>query len=93
MAPLYPNNSNNNDVSMNAYPSEAINNGAYENGFEWEFSAMSGEVNMGQDMDAAITPGTWNSMLESVMENVPQGWDVLGTPHGANIDVPGSGQK
>ena len=55
---------------------------------------MDGEMNMGQDMDAAITPGTWNSMLESVMEggmeNMPMGWDVLGTSHGANIDVPGA---
>ncbi|KAF2632338.1 hypothetical protein BU25DRAFT_406891 [Macroventuria anomochaeta] len=91
LAPLYP--TNNNDLPMNGYPSGAINNGAYENGFDWEFTAMSGEMSMGQDMDAGITPGTWNSLLESVMENAPMGWDVLGTPHGANVDVPGAPQN
>lgn len=88
MTSLYP--GSNNDVPMNAYPSDAINNGAYDNGFDWEFSSINGGMNMGAEMDAAITPGTWNSMLESVMESVPLGWDVTGTPHGANVDVPGA---
>lgn len=89
LAPLYPSNND----PMTTYPSDAINNGAYDNGFDWEFSAMSGEMNMGQDVDVGITPGTWNSMLESVMESVPMGWDVLGTPHGANVDAPGTGRE
>mgnify|MGYP004509551007 CR=1 FL=1 len=93
LAPLFPSNNTNNNTLMEAYSSEAINSEAYENGFDWEFSAMGGEMNMGQEMEAGITPGTWNSMLESVMESVPMGWDVLGTPHGANIDVPGAAQN
>lgn len=92
LAPLYQTNDNN-DLPMNAYPSDAIHNGAYENGFDWEFSAMGGEMNMGQEMDAGITPGTWNSMLESVMESVPMGWDVLGTPHGANVGATGDARN
>ena len=93
-ASLNPMSYTSNDMPLNGFASEAINNGGYENGFDWEFSAMGGEMNMGQDMDAAITPGTWNSMLESVMEggmeNMPMGWDVLGTSHGSNTDVPGA---
>lgn len=86
------NTSSNSDLTLSAFPSDAINNGAYSNGFDWEFSGMTGEMGgMGmagmQDMDGGITPGTWNSMLESVMDNVPMGWDVLGTPHGANVDA------
>ncbi|KAH6615367.1 binuclear zinc transcription factor [Boeremia exigua] len=100
LAPLYAANnamsSNNNDLHMSAYPSDAIHNGAYDNGFDWEFSgmgaemSMGGEMGLGADMDAGMTPGTWNNMLETVMDGVPMGWDVLGTPHGANVDVPGS---
>jgi hypothetical protein len=93
-ASLHPMSYTSNDMAMNGFASETINNGAYENGFDWEFSAMGGEIHMGQDMDAGITPGTWNSMLESVMEggieNVPMGWDVLGTPHGSNVDASGA---
>ncbi|KAJ4361255.1 hypothetical protein N0V95_002024 [Ascochyta clinopodiicola] len=77
-----------NDVPMSTFSEEAINNGQYDNSYDWEFSTMNGEMSMGQDMGAGLTPGTWNSMLESVMENVPMGWDVLGTPHGANVDAP-----
>src|SRR5690242_12860364 len=70
-----------------ANASDAINDGAYSNGFDWEFSGMGGEMGMGigQELEGGITPGTWNSMLESVMENTAMGWDVLGTPHGANV--------
>lgn len=92
MASLYP-GSNSTDIPMSAYPSDAINNGAYDNGFDWEFSNMNSGMSMGNEMDAAITPGTWNSMLESVMESVPLGWDVMGTPHGANVDVPGAARN
>lgn len=91
LAPLYQtNNNNSSDLNMSSYPSDAIHNGAYDNSFDWELSAMGGDMNMGQDMDAGITPGTWNSMLESVMDGVPMGWDVMGTPHGANVDNPGT---
>ena len=90
MAPMFSSGS---DITMNAYPADAIHNGAYDNSFDWELSAMNNGVDMGAEMDAAITPGTWNSMLESVMESVPLGWDVMGTPHGANVDVPGAARS
>jgi hypothetical protein len=90
MAPLFSSSS---DIPMNAYPADAIHNGAYDNSFDWELSAMNNGVDMGTEMDAAITPGTWNSMLESVMETVPLGWGVVGTPHVANIDVPGAARS
>lgn len=94
LAPLYQANNNaTSDVSMNSYPGDAIHNGAYDNSFDWELSAMGGDMSMGQDMDAGITPGTWNSMLESVMDGVPMGWDVVGTPHGANVDNPGTARS
>lgn len=86
LAPLYPTNSDG-DVPMNAYPSDALHDGAYDNSFDWELSAM------GSEMESGLTPGTWNSMLESVMEGVPMGWDVLGTPHGANVDAAGGGRE
>ena len=95
-----------NGMTVNNFPTEtstdgAYNNGAYENGFDWEFSAMGAEMGMGQDMDAGITPGTWNSMLETVMqggmgdieETLEMGWGPLGTPHGANVDVPGAARS
>ena len=78
---------------MNSYPSDAIHNGAYDNSFDWELSALGGDMSMGQDIDAGVTPGTWNSMLESVMEGVPMGWDVMGAPHGANDDNSGTAQS
>ncbi|KAJ4341891.1 hypothetical protein N0V87_001556 [Didymella glomerata] len=94
LAPLYQtNNGHTTDLNMSSYPSDAIHNGAYDNSFDWELSAMGGDMSMGQDMDAGITPGTWNSMLESVMDGVPMGWEAMGTPHGANVDNPGTARS
>jgi hypothetical protein len=76
--PLY---SANHDLSMNSYPSDAINNGNFDNSYEWEFSAM----NTGTGM-TPMSEGSWNQMLDSVT----MGWDVLGTSHGANVDAPGA---
>lgn len=81
-APLAPLSYANTDVPMAAYPGEAINNGQFDNSYDWEFSAMNGEMGMEQDLGAGLTPGTWNSMLESVMESGTLGWDVVGADNG-----------
>ena len=81
------------DISMNAFPEEAINNGQFSNSYDWEFAAMTGEMNMGQDLGVGLTSGGWNEMLENVMESTPMGWDMMGASHGAHTGASGAGAQ
>lgn len=84
------------DVPMTAFPDEAINNGQFDNSYDWEFAAMSGgmgpEMGLPQDLEAGLTPGAWNSMLESVMGSASLGWDAMGQG-GGNEHVSGAARN